>query len=211
VDLLLIRHAEPVRIAPGEGGSGPVDPALTERGRSQAGRLADWLAMEPLDAVLSSPLARARQTAGPVARAHGLEPEICSDLAEYDVHADHYIPVEELRETRDHRWTAMIEGRWEDFGGEPPEQFTARVVPCVDGIIARFAQRRVALVCHGGVINVYLAALLGLERHLWFEPAYTSISRVAAARSGARSIVTLNETAHLVASPDPDRLARGGL
>jgi probable phosphoglycerate mutase len=61
------------------------------------------------------------------------------------------------------------------------------------------------------VINVYLAALLGLERHLWFEPAYTSVSRVAAARSGPRSVVTLNETAHLVGSRDPDRLARGGL
>jgi 2,3-bisphosphoglycerate-dependent phosphoglycerate mutase len=60
----------------------------------------------------------------------------------------------------------------------------------------------VAAVCHGGVINVYLAALLGLERHLWFEPGYTSISRVAAARTGERSVVTLNETAHLVATFD---------
>ena len=60
----------------------------------------------------------------------------------------------------------------------------------------------VAAVCHGGVINVFLAALLGLERHLWFEPGYTSISRVAAARTGERSLVTLNETAHLVATFD---------
>jgi 2,3-bisphosphoglycerate-dependent phosphoglycerate mutase len=49
---------------------------------------------------------------------------------------------------------------------------------------------------------VYVAALLGLERHLWFEPGYTSITRVAAARSGERSVVTLNETAHLVATRD---------
>jgi broad specificity phosphatase PhoE len=121
---------------------------------------------------------------------------------EYDAEADYYIPVEEMRETRDHRWRAMVEGRWEELGGEAPDRFRARIVPCVDAVVDRFAGRRVAAVCHGGVINVYLAAVLGLERHLWFEPGYTSISRVAAARTGERSVVTLNETAHLVAKMD---------
>ncbi len=121
---------------------------------------------------------------------------------EYDAEADYYIPVEEMRETRDHRWRAMIEGRWEELGGEAPDRFRARIVPCIDAVVDRFAGRRVAAVCHGGVINVYLAAVLGLERHLWFEPGYTSISRVAAARTGERSVVTLNETAHLVATMD---------
>jgi probable phosphoglycerate mutase len=96
----------------------------------------------------------------------------------------------------------MIEGRWDELGGEPPEQFRARIVPCVDAIIERFPGGRVAAVCHGGVINVYLAALLGLDRHLWFHPDYTSISRVAAARTGERSVAGLNETAHLVATRD---------
>jgi probable phosphoglycerate mutase len=203
VDLLLIRHAEPVRIAPGAGGGGPVDPVLTSRGRDEAARLAAWLASEPIDAVISSPLQRATQTADPVARAHGLELEIGPDLVEYDANADHYIPAEELKAERDARWHAMLEGRWEDFGGEPPDQFRARILPSLDGIIGRFPGGRVAVVCHGGVINVYLAALLGLDRDLWFEPGYTSISRVAAARSGPRSLVTLNETAHLLGVRDP--------
>ena len=38
---------------------------------------------------------------------------------------------------------------------------------------------------------------IGIERPLWFEPAYASISRVAASRTGVRSIVSVNETAHL--------------
>jgi probable phosphoglycerate mutase len=50
------------------------------------------------------------------------------------------------------------------------------------------------------VINVYLAALLGLTPQLWFDPGYTSVSRVRAARSGARSLASLNETAHLYAT-----------
>jgi len=201
VDLLLIRHAEPVRIAPGSSPV-PADPGLTPRGRLQAVRLAQWLEHEPVDAVLSSPLRRARETAAIVGDGLGLEVETVEGLMEYDAEADHYIPVEEMRETRDHRWRAMIEGRWEELGGEPPDRFRARIVPCVDAVIEHFPGARVAAVCHGGVINVYVAALLGLERHLWFEPGYTSITRVAAARTGERSVVTLNETAHLVATLD---------
>jgi 2,3-bisphosphoglycerate-dependent phosphoglycerate mutase len=201
VDLLLIRHAEPERIAPGTADT-PADPLLTERGRAQAERLARWLEYERIDAVLSSPLRRARETAQVVADELGLDAEVVDGLMEYDARADYYIPVEELRETRDHHWRAMIEGRWEELGGEDPDRFQRRIVPCVDAIIERFPGGRVVAVCHGGVINVYLAALLGLERHLWFEPGYTSISRVAAARTGERSVVTLNETAHLVATLD---------
>jgi 2,3-bisphosphoglycerate-dependent phosphoglycerate mutase len=152
--------------------------------------------------VLSSPLRRARETARLVGDGLDIDVDVDDGLMEYDAEADYYIPVEEIRETRDHRWRAMIEGRWEELGGEPPDRFRARIVPCVDALIERFAGRRVAAVCHGGVINVYLAALLGLERHLWFEPGYTSINRVAAARTGERSVVTLNETAHLVATLD---------
>lgn len=197
----MIRHAEPVRIAPGSS-TAPADPALTDRGRAQAARLARWLAREPIDAVLSSPLRRAGETANVVGDALGVDVEVVDGLMEYDAEADSYIPVEEMRETRDHRWRAMVEGRWEELGGEAPDRFRARIVPCVDAVVDRFAGRRVAAVCHGGVINVYLAAVLGLERHLWFEPGYTSISRVAAARTGERSVVTLNETAHLVATMD---------
>ncbi len=114
--------------------------------------------------------------------------------------ADHYIPMEELRETKDDRWQAMIEGRWEDYGGENPERFRERIVPKLEGVIDAHPGETVIVVCHGGVINVYLAAILGLSQHLWFDPGYTSITRVRAARSGERSLASLNETAHLYAT-----------
>jgi probable phosphoglycerate mutase len=53
------------------------------------------------------------------------------------------------------------------------------------------------VVCHGGVINAWTSHLLGLERIFLFEPAYTSVSRYLAASSGERSLLSLNETAHL--------------
>ena len=50
----------------------------------------------------------------------------------------------------------------------------------------------------GGFLQV-LADVVGIDRHLWFEPAYTSISRVKASRRGPRSVGTINEHAHLFA------------
>ncbi len=201
MNLVWVRHAEPQRIAPGSGV--PANPSLTDRGRAQAQRLAEWLAHEHVDAVLSSPQRRAIETAEPVAAAHGLTIEVVDGIVEYDVQSDHYIPVEELRATKDERWTAMVEGRWSDFGGEAPEQFTRRVADAVDDIVARFPGRNVVAVCHGGVINVALASVLGLARPLWFDPVYTSISRMAASRTGVRSIVSVNERAHLEARREP--------
>ena len=196
MELLLIRHAEPIRIGPGEV-DGSADPPLTERGRDQADRLAAWLEPEGIDHVVMSPLLRARETTAPLLRHFARTAEIDHVLTEYDARADHYIPIEELRVTKDERWTAMVEGRWEEFGGEEPAAFRARIVPRIDEIAAAHPGERVAVVCHGGVINVYLADVLGIDRLLWFDPAYTSVSRVMASRDRIRSLVTLNETAHL--------------
>jgi 2,3-bisphosphoglycerate-dependent phosphoglycerate mutase len=201
VDLIWVRHAEPERV---ESGSGvPANPSLTARGVQQAERLADWLAHERVDLVVSSPQRRAVETASPVAHAHGVEIEIVEGLVEYDVQSDHYIPVEELREKKDDRWMAMVEGRWSAFGGEDPDDFRARVGDAIDKIVAANAGRKVVAVCHGGVINVAFASVLGLAQPLWFDPGYTSISRMAAARSGVRSVVSLNERSHLDARREP--------
>lgn len=200
--LLWVRHGEPVRI---EGGSGvPANPSLTRRGHEQAQRLAEWLAHESIDVVVSSPQRRAVETAAPIAAAHGLDVEVVDGLVEYDVQADHYIPIEELRATNDERWRALVEGRWEAIGGESTTAFRARVRTTVDLLIEQHAGETVVAVCHGGVINVALASVLGLDRDLWFDPVYTSLSRMVASRGGARSIVSLNESAHLGAKREGD-------
>ena len=56
---------------------------------------------------------------------------------------------------------------------------------------------RLVAVCHGGTINAYLSAMLGLDRLMFFFPEYTSVSRVRASRSGDKSVVSINETGHL--------------
>lgn len=193
MELLLIRHALPVRRELEEGAA---DPELSEAGHEQARHLAEYLATERLDAVYASPMRRAQQTAEPVARAQDLDIITADGVAEWDRNASHYVPVEELKATNDPRWQAMVAGEWDS--DEPQDQFISRVVTTIEQIVDGHRSQRVAVVCHGGVINHYLAHILGLPAsNGFFYPNYTSIHRVAAASSGERSVVTVNETVHL--------------
>ena len=80
MQLLVIRHALPLRSEPGQGS----DPELSEDGIEQAKRLPDALARFPISRLVSSPQRRAIQTAQPVADALGLPVDIDDRLAEYD-------------------------------------------------------------------------------------------------------------------------------
>ncbi len=193
MDLLLIRHAEPVRI---EDADGPADPPLRDRGHRQAALAAAWLAGERLDAIWASPMQRARETAAAIAVAHGLKVEIDDELAEFDREAASYIPFEELRQTKDERYLAMTEDRLQDLDIDPVT-FQQGVVRALERVIEANPSRKVGVVCHGGVINAYIAHILEIPKLLWFEPGYTSIHRIAASRAGHRSVVALNEMAHL--------------
>lgn len=197
MDLVLVRHAEPVRIAAAEG---PADPPLTDLGSRQAEATASWLAGESFDAVYASPMRRAQETAEAIAAPHGLEVVTEDGVAEYDRKSEFYIPVEELKTTTDPElaahWRALAEDRLEDVV-EDAATFRPRVAESIERVISAHPGRRVLVICHGGVINVALAEVLGLQRSLWFEPAYASIHRMAASRAGIRTLISLNETGHL--------------
>ncbi|MGZ4681963.1 MAG: histidine phosphatase family protein [Acidimicrobiales bacterium] len=195
MQLLLIRHALPVRL---ERPDGVADPELSGVGVAQARRLAEWVADERIDALYASPLRRARETAAPLAELVGLEATVVDGLAEWDRDSSAYIPIEELQAANDPVWQRLSGGRHEDLAelGIDPAEFRDRVVTTIDDLAAAHRGERIAVVCHGGVINAYLATVLGLDRLLFFSPDYTSISRVMIG-AGVRSIGTLNETPHL--------------
>ncbi|MFK8026104.1 MAG: histidine phosphatase family protein [Ilumatobacter sp.] len=200
MELLLIRHGLPVRR---ELESGAADPELAVDGVEQARRLGEYLASERLDAVYASSMMRARQTAEPVVDGRDLELLIEPDVAEFDKDSSHYVPVEELKATNDPRWQAMIDGTW--GGAEDPAEFHDRTVTALDRIVREHRGERVAVVCHGGVINAYIGDALGLpvDARGFFYPNYTSINRMIASSTGVRSLVTLNETSHLRGSGLP--------
>jgi 2,3-bisphosphoglycerate-dependent phosphoglycerate mutase len=206
MELLLIRHALPVRR---ELESGVADPELSEAGHAQAKHLAAYLADERIDALYASPLRRAHQTAEHVAADQGTQIVLEDDVAEWDRNSREYIPVEELKAANDPRWQQMLNGEWADRD-ESPEQFQRRVVAALERLIEAHSGQRIAVVCHGGVINGYLTHVLGLaDLNGFFYPNYTSIHRIAAARSGERSIVTINETSHLRGTGLPMGLFQG--
>ena len=194
MEIVLVRHGLPLRV---ELETGIADPELAAEGHEQAAKMAAYLGVEDVEAIYVSPLRRAIETARPLSKLLGLEAVVSEGVAEFDRNSREYVPVEELRASNDPRWEKLLRGEW-DGVDEDPSIFKARVVETVEDMIARHPGGRVVVVCHGGVINQYLAHVLGIETHIgFFYPKYTSIHRVMAARSGQRSIVSINEASHL--------------
>jgi 2,3-bisphosphoglycerate-dependent phosphoglycerate mutase len=201
MELLFIRHALPLRV---EGFGGPADPELSDAGHQQAQRLADYLAFERIHAVYASPLRRAVQTAEPVAARQGITVSTAHGIAEYDREASEYIPIEEMKAEGLPGWQDVLAGQAQRTAGVDPHEFRTGAVAAVEEIITGHPGEKVAAVCHGGVINAYLSHILGIaDPSGFFYPNYTSIHRVAAARSGERSLLSLNETCHLRGSGLP--------
>jgi probable phosphoglycerate mutase len=191
MELVLVRHALPERI---DDGDGPADPRLTPHGHQQAARVVAALAGEEVDAIYSSPLTRARQTAAPLAEALALPVVVEPGLKEYDSHAS-YVPVEELRDQGGEHWEALKRGSMGDH--IDVEAFRARVVEAVERIAGQHPGGRAVLFAHAGVINAYCGHVAGVSRAIWLAPAYASVTRIGAARDGRRGITSINETAHV--------------
>jgi probable phosphoglycerate mutase len=201
----LIRHALPERR---ENTDGPADPGLAPEGHAQAEHMAKYLASEAVHAVYTSPLHRARQTAAPLCERFGLEATVVDGIAEFDRDANEYIPLEELKATGDPRFHDLLTG----VDGVDFDAFRCGVITAVDQIVDAHPGQNVAVVCHGGVINVYVAHVLGLDfaQPGFFYPNYTSINRIVASRSGVRSLLTLNETSFLRGTGLPMGLVQNG-
>ena len=197
MDLVFVRHAEPIRKVV-EGGA--ADPELAERGLRQADALGKFLAEEHFDVIYASPMRRAQQTAEAVAQHHALDIVTSDGIAEYDRQSEFYIPIEEVKRSDDPElkahWQALAEDRLEDVI-EDAHTFKPRVIETMSQMIADHPGQSVLAVCHGGVINIALAEILDLKKSLWFEPSYASIHRVRASRAGIRTIQSINETQHL--------------
>lgn len=193
MELVFIRHGLPERIERKDGQ--PADPPLSLEGIDQAGRVARWLESTRIDAILCSPMRRARETAGPLAAQKKLELVIEHGIREVDAESDSYIPLEELKAQDYEAWKDAISGGL--FAAVEPAEFQREVVETIERAISIYRGSRVAVVCHGGVINAWAAHVLGIEDALFLDAGYTSIHRFFAASSGERSVASLNETAHL--------------
>ncbi len=179
--LVLVRHAETEEAARGRL-CGRLDVALGAAGRRQSDRLAACLAGETLAAVYSSPLARALETARPIAAEHGIEPLPVGAVRELDFGELEGMSSEEIEVRWPDVFRLWVEAphRVRFRGGESLADLAARALPAVAEIRARHAGEAVALVTHGGVARVVLADALGLPPASVFrlDQAFAAVSVV---------------------------------
>ncbi len=151
---LLVRHAESTWNAVGRW-QGQADPPLSNRGRLQATQLARDLALEPIDCVIASDLARASETAAILAEVWGLVAQFDTRLRELDVGAWTGLTRAEIAS----REAAALE-RFErgvpdarPGGGESRRDLRWRVRTAAAAIAAAHPGERVALVSHLGAVR----------------------------------------------------------
>jgi broad specificity phosphatase PhoE len=192
VQLLLIRHALPLRSEPGQGS----DPDLSEEGIEQAKRLPEALARFPIARLVSSPQRRSVQTAQPVADALGLPVEIDERFAEYDRDLAHYIPIEQIAAEFPDELARLAKGHLPSSVDET--EFLARINAAVRDLAdAGDHEDTVAVFSHGGVINGLLHSILRTEKILCFNVDYAGVTRLLSSRDGNLSVAAVNGTEHV--------------
>lgn len=166
-EFILIRHGETdwnreLRF------QGQVDVPLNASGHEQARRVAQRLALEPLRHLVSSDLLRARQTAAPVS-AHPLQPaplatELDAALREQNFGVVDGMRVADIKVQHAAAWAQWIrfEADYAFEGGESTRAFHARVLAALRALAQRHPGQTLAVVTHGGVLDMVYRTALGL-------------------------------------------------
>ncbi|WP_455567797.1 histidine phosphatase family protein [Streptomyces caelestis] len=200
---VLLRHGEtlltPLKRFSGSGGT---DPSLSDAGREQAERAAVLLARRgTIQAIVSSPLARTRETAGIVAARLGLDVNVDDGLRETDFGAWEGLTFAEVRERYPddlNAWLASPDAQ-PTGGGESFAATATRIAATRDKLIAAYAGRTVLLVTHVTPIKTFVRLALGAPPESLFrmELSAASLSVVAYYADGNASVRLLNDTSHL--------------
>jgi broad specificity phosphatase PhoE len=189
--VLLVRHGQSTWNAEHRW-QGLADPPLSELGREQARELANALRDVPLDAVYSSHLLRARETAEVVARTRGLMVIADPELREIDVGEWSGLLTEEIKARFPAGWERQLAGGdgWEH--GEPHAAMSDRIVSAVARIAASRPDEQILCVLHGGVIRALHAhaarTVLAEYRRSERGPANGTVSRIAVEDGAFRRI-----------------------
>jgi len=184
-EILLIRHGETSWNAV-KRLQGHLDIPLNPEGERQAAALGKALRDEPLDAVFSSDLLRARQTAHAIAAPRDMEVQIDADLRERCYGAFEGMRHAEIKERYPEAyrvWQARdLDARIPtgEREAETLREFSTRVIDAITRIVSACSYRRIAFVSHGGVLEcVYRAAQgVGFAHSRDFDILNASINRL---------------------------------
>ncbi|GAA1430688.1 bifunctional RNase H/acid phosphatase [Streptomyces thermospinosisporus] len=200
---VLLRHGEtPLTPQKRFSGSGGSDPSLSGIGREQAERAAAALARRgTIQAIVSSPLARTRETAAIVAARLGLDVTVEEGLRETDFGAWEGLTFAEVRERYPDDLNAWLSSPDAEptGGGESFAATAARIAATRDKLVAAYAGRTVLLVSHVTPIKTFVRLALGAPPESLFrmELSAASLSAIAYYADGNASVRLFNDTSHL--------------
>ena len=198
--LLLIRHGETEWNTAGRI-QGFRDIALSERGLRQAQVLARHLEGQVLDAVYSSDLTRAMQTAEPLARQRGVTLRIDPRLKErgFGLFEGHTYAEAEANWPHEYAiWRQRDPGHAVP-GGESYRDARVRVLASLDEMARRHAGQTIAVITHGGVLDIIYRTAEGIA---WETPRShllpnASINRVRMRPGPELQVLAWAQSSHL--------------
>ena len=167
--IFLIRHGE-TDVNASKKFQGITDEPLNEAGIRQSRLLAKKLSKEKIDAVYSSALARACQTAEEIAKLHGLKVIKRQELNEVDYGEWEGKSPQEIEKI----WPGKFMEREKDLrskykfrppGGETYGEMEQRVRPFFEELVKNHQGQTVVIVSHGAVKRSLLRMLLGIDFH----------------------------------------------
>ena len=199
--LLLVRHGE-TELQSSLRYWGRTDVALGPIGLHQAEQLRDRLAMERLNAIYSSDLKRAADTAGIIATRHNLNVTICPELREID-----FGILEGLEFGEIHTKFPAVEQMWLTRSsalaypeGESLLEFENRVSKFEDRLKNHRQDETVLVVAHAGTLRTIICRLLELEmKNRWNIKIDLASLSIIETYPELNILSLLNEVSHLMA------------
>jgi broad specificity phosphatase PhoE len=201
--VLLIRHGQSEGNAERRFGGHTATP-LSPRGRRQAQATARALHDEGLTAIYSSDLARALETAQPLAKLTGLEIHPTRAFRERSVGVMEGLTFEDAAQQHPEQYAALLHRDFEHVltGGESYRQLLDRAWQKLDQIIAQHQDGKIAVFSHTGTICILALHLMGALdapelKPVWISNANCAITRFELRDDGFVRVLTINDTRHL--------------
>ena len=201
--VLLIRHGQSRGNAERRFGGHTATP-LSARGRNQAQTTARTLKSESITAIYSSDLARAMETAQPLAKLTGLAINGTSAFRERSVGVMEGLTFEDAAQQHPEQYAALLRRDFEYVlsGGESYRQLLDRARQKLDEIIEENRGGRIAVFSHTGTICILALHLMGALdapelKPVWISSANCGIARFELRNDGFVRVLSINDTNHL--------------
>jgi broad specificity phosphatase PhoE len=201
--VILIRHGQSQGNAERRFGGHTATP-LSARGRNQAIATARTLKSESVTAIYSSDLARAMETAQPLAKATGLTVNGTTAFRERSVGVMEGLTFEDAAQQHPEQYAALLRRDFEYVlsGGESYRQLLDRARQKLDEIIEENRGGKIAVFSHTGTICILVLHLMGALdapelKPVWISSANCGITRFELRNDGFVRVLAVNDTNHL--------------